>query len=372
MEAGKPITAIKGIGLTKSGKYPNELIQYEPENTDNKDIDFVDIKIIACGICGADPHFTRGDWGEPNYPIIPGHEIIGYIVWKDSNINDDEFKIGDRVGVGAQANSCNSCFRCKNGFENNCKKSELTYGNHLPNLKRQGGYASHIRVNSKFVFKIPDNLESEFAAPLMCGGMTSLAPLLETGVTNNTEVGILGIGGIGHMCIMFAKALGAKVTAISSSESKKDLSIKLGADEFLLIPRNKTDLSKYNDKFDVIIHTGAYLTNDLISNMIEMLKPNGNLQLITGPDISSGTSEILKLNVFDLISNNIKIGGICSGSISQIKFMLNLASENNIKPMIEKIKFSKENIQSAWERLDNNDVQFRFVLTDYDDYFNDL
>lgn len=359
----KPLTMIKGLGLTKPGRFPCEEISYEPHLMRPTD---VDIKIVACGICGADPHFTRGDWGGPHFPIIPGHEIIGYVVAKGDEVDDNDIKIGDRVGVGAACDSCNDCYRCKHDHENNCRFSVLTYGNHTAMPTRQGGYASHIRVNSMFAFKIPDNIDSEHAAPLLCGGMTSLSPMLINNVNSNTKVAICGIGGIGHMSIMFGKALGAHVTAISSSDKKKDLALKLGADAYISMA-DTNFISKNLDAFDLIIHTGAYVTNKIISDLIQLLRPNGNLQLITGPDLNDGD---LKLNVFDLVGNNVKIGGVASGSLSQIKYMLKLASENNIKPMIETVKFNQENIESAWTRLDNNDVKFRFVLTDYDEYFD--
>ena len=199
----------------------------------------------------------------------------------------------------------------------------------------------------------------------MCGGMTSLSPLLAAGVTKDTRVGIVGIGGIGHMGIMFAKALGAHVTAISSSEKKKQLALDLGADGFI-----STDdpeyVNKNLDAFDVVLHTGSFVSNKTISEMTKLLRPNGRLQLITGPDVKDMP---LNLNVFDLIINNANIGGIACGSGAQIKYMLELASKNNIVPMIETLNISEENVKTAWNRLDSNDVKFRFVLTGYDDFF---
>lgn len=358
------IEVITGLGLTKPNSYPNiEKITYKPANLRPTD---VDIKIIACGICGADPHFVRGDWGGPHLPIIPGHEIIGYVVNKGPDVSDEELKVGDRVGVGALADTCGSCYRCNKGFENNCKESVLTYGNFVPLPQRQGGYASHTRVNSRFVYKIPDNISTEHAAPLLCGGMTSLSPLLVTGTKKGTDVAFYGIGGIGHMGIMFAKALGANVTAISSSDKKKDLAFKLGADHF--ISTDDPDYAdKHHDAFDVIVHTGAFVSNKDIAELLKMLKPNGDLQLISGPDLNDKT---LDLNVFDLIRNNAKIGAIASGSPDQIKYMLDLVSKHNITPLVETIDINEENVKNAWSRMESNDVRFRFVLTGYDKFFN--
>lgn len=356
------ITSIVGLGLTEP-TYPNvKKITYEPFDLRPFDID---IKILVCGVCGADTHFTRGDWGGPNFPIIPGHEIVGIIVNKGADVKDEDFKIGDRVGVGAQSDSCGNCYRCTHGYENNCRSSSLTYGNFSPMPKRQGGYASHIRVNSKFVFKIPDNLSSEHAAPLLCGGMTSLSPLLVNGVKKGTNVAICGIGGIGHMGIMFAKALGANVTAISSTDWKKKLAIELGANNFISMD-DPNFAEKHVDEFDVILHTGSFVSNKIISELVQMLRPNGKLQLITGPDLNDKT---LDLNVFQLIANNANIGAVSSGSPDQIRYMLELASEHNINPLIETLDINENNVKTAWERIDNNDVKFRFVLTNFDNFF---
>lgn len=360
------IRTIKGLGFEKPNTFPNvELISYEPYALRPSD---VDIKIIACGVCGADTHFTRGDWGGPHLPIIPGHEIVGIVVNKGAEVTDDCIKLGDRVGVGAGCDSCGTCFRCKNHHENNCRESVLTYGNHVSLPSRQGGYASHIRVNSKFAFKIPDNIRTEHAAPLLCGGITSLSPLLATGVKKDTEVAIVGIGGIGHMGIMFARALGANVTAISGSNSKRELALELGASRFISTIDDPLYFEKNHDAFDVIVHTGAFISNKTIAELTQMLRPNGNLQLITGPDLNDND---LNLNVFSLIANNAKIGGVACGSPDQIRYMLDLVSKNNIVPLVETLDICEDNVKSAWDRLEKSDVKFRFVLTGYDTFFKE-
>lgn len=358
------ITKIQGIGFTKTENYPNaEKIEYTPAPLKPTD---VDIKILACGVCGADTHFPRGDFFPPQLPIIPGHEIVGIVINKGSEVNDNDIKIGDRVGIGAQCDSCGNCYRCENNHEVNCKKSVLTYGNFHKIDGRQGGYASHIRINHKFAFQIPDNIPTNVAAPLFCGGMTSLSPLLITNVGKGTEVAIVGIGGIGHMSIMFAKALGANVTAISSSNSKKELALKLGATRFISTKDDPDYLTKNEDAFDVIVHTGSFVNTKTVTELISMLRPEGNLQLITG--LSTG-EEALNLNPFMLCANNSKIGGIYSGSPSKIKFMLKLASEHEVFPMIECLDINEENVTQALVRIEKSDVKFRFVLTGYDKYF---
>ena len=256
---GSELKSITGLGLSKPNTYPNmERITYEPAKLRSIDIN---IKIVECSICGANPHYARGDWDGPHLPIIPGHEMIGYIVNKGSDISDDDFKIGDRVGVGAKADCYGSCYRCSHSFENNCRNFVFTYGNFVPMPCRQGGYASHVRLNSKFVIKIPNNISSEHAAPLLCGGMTGLSPLLITGVGKGTRVAICGIGGIRHSSIMFAKALGADVTAISNSDEKKQLAVDLGADHF--ISHDPEYAQKNVDAFDVIVHTGSFIAVSL-------------------------------------------------------------------------------------------------------------
>jgi alcohol dehydrogenase (NADP+) len=352
---------IRAIGVTDFDNWlaPEEFT-YKPQDLRPED---VEIKIQACGICGSDIHAARGDWGNAYAPFAVGHEIVGIVT---ATGDKSRFKVGDRVGVGAQCDCCNACTRCKNDHENTCKKQVQTYRSVYPSGdKAQGGYASHVRVNSQFAFKIPDNMETNDVAPLLCGGITGFRPMMTYGVKKGTKVGINGIGGIGHMAILFAKALGAEVTAISRNNNKKDLALnKLGADHY--IATNEEDFAqKYEDSLDLIVNTAFTFNEGEMDGVLNLLSPFGQLIFITAPAIT----EKLVLTPFQMLMSSISVGGSCIGSPKDIEYMLKIASEHNIKPMIETIDINVENVKTAWERMVKNDVKFRFVLTGYDKYF---
>lgn len=355
------ISEIKAVGVLDFENWPEaKSFTYKPQPLRDYD---VDIKIECCGICGSDIHAANGDWGKPYTPLAVGHEIVGLVVNAGPNAR---FQVGDRVGVGAQCDSCGDCYRCDNDFENSCKNYVDTYlDNHIADgAPTQGGYASHIRINSKFAFKIPDNMSSIDVAPLLCGGVTGFRPLLTYGVKKGTKVGVNGIGGIGHMTIMFAKALGAEVTAISRTNAKKELALSLGADHF--IATNEEDYTeKFSDSLDLIVNTGSSFTEGSIDGILSLLKPYGQMTFITLPPVT----EQLTIAPFLLVKTSISIGGSGIGSPKDIELMLKLASEHNIKPMIETINISDENVTEAWKRMEKGDVKFRFVLTGYDKFF---
>lgn len=222
----------QAVGIVDYDDFPNpKQFEYEPQQFRDYDID---VRIECCGVCGSDLHAVAGNWGRPYAPIAVGHEIIGTII-KIGPTARPGLKLGDRVGVGAQCDSDGTCEACKKHCENNCDNIVNTYFGMYPESKKTtiGGNASHIRVNSKFAFKIPENLESIHAAPLLCGGITGFSPLIQNKITSEHHVGVVGIGGIGHMTILFAKALGCKVTAISRSFSKQEDAKKLGANYYV-------------------------------------------------------------------------------------------------------------------------------------------
>ncbi|VEU22151.1 DEKNAAC103121 [Brettanomyces naardenensis] len=326
----------------------------------------VDVKIIACGICGSDIHAASGEWGRPYSPIAVGHEIVGHVVAMGSEVGT-RFKLGDRVGVGPQCGSCGHCSRCTNHIENNCRKMVLTYGTpYEDGTGTQGGYASHIRANAKWVFKIPDGMETIHAAPLLCGGMTGFSPLLSAGVKKGTKVGVSGIGGIGHMTILFAKALGAEVTAISRNDKKRDLAKKLGADHY--ISTSAPDFPEaYYDSLDLIVNTASTFSEGHIKEVMNLLKPRSKFHFITAPP----ASEKVEIDPAFFLMNDYSIGGSASGGPSEIQYMLNFAAEHEIKPWVETIDINEENVSTAWKRMLDGDVKFRFVLTGYDKYFKD-
>lgn len=332
---------------------------YVPQELRPKD---VEIKIEACGICGSDIHMANGDWGRTFLPFAVGHEIIGVVT---ATGTESRFKVGDRVGVGAQSDSCQSCACCDESHPQHCKKKVGTYkGTYPSGVKTYGGYASHIRVNSDFAFKIPDNIASEHAAPLLCAGVTAVRPMITAGVTKGTKVGVSGIGGIGHIAILFAKALGAEVTAISRTDSKKELAMELGADHY--ISTDDPDFTtKFENSLDLVINTGLSFSEGAIPDVLKLLKPFGRMIYITAPPVG----EKLVLEPFQLLLKSISIGGSDIGSPKDIEYTLKLASEHNIKPMVETIDISEANVKTAWERMTKGDVRFRFVLTGYDKYF---
>ena len=323
----------------------------------------VDIEVEACGICGSDIHGANGDWGRPYAPLAVGHEIVGKVARVGPKVT--KLKVGDRVGVGAQCDSCGDCIRCNSGIENHCRKEVGTYLSYYKddNTPTQGGYANYVRLNSTFAFKIPDALSSVVAAPLLCGGITGFLPLLTAGVTKGTKVGVSGIGGIGHMTILFAKAMGAEVTAISRNNKKKALAEKLGADNYIATDEEGFD-EGYTD-LDVIVNTGSSFTEGSFKKLLNLIRPHGRMIFITAPP----NDESLELEPGALLASAVSIEGSHIGSPKEIEYMLDFAAKHDIKPWIETIDISEENVSTAWQRMTDGDVQFRFVLTGYDKFF---
>lgn len=350
-----------GVADYDDWKHPKRF-NFKPRSFRDYD---VDIEIECCGVCGSDIHCICGNWGRPYAPVAVGHEIIGKIV-KVGQKAKSGLKIGDRVGVGAQVDCDDTCQTCKDGFENNCDNNIWTYFGLYKdeNVHTQGGNSSHIRVNSKFVFKIPDNLKSEEAAPLLCGGITGSAPLFHNGVTKGTKVGVVALGGIGHMSVLFAKALGAEVTVISRTRAKEADAKKLGADHF--VPTNEPEtIMKHKDTLDLIVNTGSSFSESAVNDILTMLKPRGKFIFITAPP----SGENLTIVPYSLLSGNYFIGGSAIGSPKDIEYMLQVASEHNIRPWVETISLSEENLGKAWERAHKGDVHYRFTITDYDKFF---
>ncbi|VVT50288.1 uncharacterized protein SAPINGB_P002692 [Magnusiomyces paraingens] len=325
----------------------------------------VDIEIQACGVCGSDIHAVGGHWGRPYCPVAVGHEIVGTVVKIGPNAKAG-IKLGDRVGVGAQCDSDGTCKTCCRGLENNCAQNIWTYfGKDVKTgINTMGGNASHIRVNSKFAFKIPDSLETAYVAPLLCGGITGFSPLLQHKVGKGTRVGVVGIGGIGHMTILFAKALGAEVTAISRSRSKEADAKKLGADHYVATS-DLDDLEKHKDTLDIIVNTGSSFSGSNFTAVLSLLIARGTLVFITAPP----ANENIEIAPLLLLSRNIAVQGSGIGSPEEIEFMLDFASKHNIKPWVEQIDLNEENLGKAWERVEKGDVHYRFTMVNYDKFF---
>lgn len=332
--------------------------EYKPQEFRDYD---VDVEIDACGVCGSDIHAASGKWGRPYAPLAVGHEIIGRIVRIGPKAKDG-LKLGDRVGIGAQIDNDGSCIACQRGFESNCRNHVATYfGTYKESgLNTIGGNASHIRANSKFVFKIPDSLKTEHAAPLLCGGVTGFSPLLQANVGKGTKVGVSGIGGVGHLTVLFAKALGAEVTAISRTNDKEQLAKELGADHFAATD-DPDFIEKFRDSIDVLINTGSAFSGASFDKTLSMLTPRGKMIFITGPP----NGEQVVLNPVQLIMNNTSVQGSILGSLDDIEYMLKFAAEHKIEPWVETIDMSEENLALAWKRAEEGDVKFRLTMVNY-------
>ncbi|CAG62935.1 uncharacterized protein GVI51_M14025 [Nakaseomyces glabratus] len=323
----------------------------------------VDIKIEACGVCGSDIHCAAGNWGQKQTPLVVGHEIIGKVVKVGPKCKTG-LKIGDRVGVGAQVFSCLECERCKNDNEPYCARFVTTYSQpYEDGYVSQGGYANYVRVHEHFAVPIPENIPSEYAAPLLCGGLTVYSPLLRNGCGPGKKVGILGIGGIGHMGILFAKAMGAEVYAISRSNAKKEDSLKLGADHYIATKEEPDWGTKYFDTFDLIVVCASSLTDVDFDVMPKAMKVGGRIVSISVPE----QDEVLTMKPFGLIG--VSIANSILGSIAEMKQLLKLVSENNIKIWVETLPVGEAGVKEAFERMDKGDVRYRFTLVDYEKEF---
>lgn len=358
-----------GFAQSKDKAHYEQSTRVEYEHKKVKPYDVV-IKNIACGVCGSDIHTARHDWGpHGREDLVVGHEIIGHVIAVGEEVT--EFKIGQRVGVGAACSSCGSCVRCKSGNEHYCSKRVVTYnGDDIfsDNYVTQGGYASHSIANQLFVFPIPDELETNHAAPLMCAGLTVYSPLVRAlgDDGKGKTVGIIGIGGLGHLAIQFAAALGAEVVAFSRSSSKKDEAVKLGASSFIATQEDK-DWSKSNsDRFDLILNCGSGIDGMNLSDYLAVLK-------IDCPFVSVGLTagdESIAVSPFSFVSHGTSFGATSIGSKKQAIAMLKLAGEKGVKPWVEEIPISTEGIADAFTRVHTGKVRYRCVLTDFDKAFD--
>lgn len=303
----------------------------------------VEIKISHCGVCHSDVHLIDNDWGVSKYPFIPGHEIIGTVIAMGSDVRDRT--VGQRVGVGWQADSCGICEWCLQGDEHLCAQSQPTC------VGRNGGFAEKVRVNSRFAIPVPDALDSENASPLLCGGITVYSPLRNHGVRPSSRVGVIGIGGLGHMGIQFARAFGAEVTAFSTTKDKEDEARQLGAHHFVNT-RDTGALKKVAGGFDVLLSTVS--ADQDWASYINALRPKGTLCIVGVPP--SG----IQLQAFPLISGQRAVSGSPTGSPRDLHEMLDVAARHKVKAITERFAMSKAN--DAVARVKKNQVRYRAVL----------
>ncbi|TPX62536.1 hypothetical protein PhCBS80983_g00272 [Powellomyces hirtus] len=312
----------------------------------------IEIAITHSGICGSDIHTidSCGGWSGGNFPLIVGHEIVGTCVAAGDNVTG--ITIGTRVGVGAQQWACleKECRECNSGFEQLCPKMWWTYNSKRPDgTITHGGYADRIRVRHQLAFPIPDAIDSVSAAPLLCAGLTVFAPLAREKIGAGTEIGVVGIGGLGHLAIQFAAKMGATVTAISHSPKKQADAEKLGATKFV----TGDDVPNHPRSLDVILVTGNGHGQDW--NMyLGMLKPNGKVIIVALPE------ENISLVPHTLAFTQVGIVGSLIGSISEMKAMLAFAAEHNVRPMTDVMPLSQCN--AAIERVRKGDVKYRIVM----------
>lgn len=314
--------------------------------------DDVKIDINYCGVCHSDIHTVRNDWKGSKYPVVPGHEIIGRIIETGRNVTN--FKEGDLVGVGCMVDSCQECDACKEDLEQYCEKGMVgTYNGPDKHLGGHtfGGYSTTIVVNKKFLLSIPETIDEKGAAPLLCAGITTWSPLRTWKVKEGDKVGVIGLGGLGHMGVKFANALGAHVVMITTSPEKAKDAQKLGAHE-VLISTNQEDMKKHKNSFDFILNTIPVGHN--MDPYIGLLKRDATMVLV-------GAVEPLKpFHGGGLIGGRKRIAGSLIGGIKETQEMLDFCGEHHIVSDIELIDM--KDINKAYERVIDSDVKYRFVI----------
>jgi uncharacterized zinc-type alcohol dehydrogenase-like protein len=313
----------------------------------------VEIEIQYCGVCHSDLHTARNEWHSTVYPCVPGHEIVGKVVSVGNHVS--KFKVGDIVGVGCMVDSCRECEYCKEGLEQYCEPGMTgTYNGrdkYLPNTPTFGGYSESIVVDENFVLRIPQNLNLAATAPLLCAGITTYSPLRHWNVGPGKKVGIVGIGGLGHMGIKLAKAMGAHVVAFTTSESKFEEAKRLGADEVVL-SKDPEQMAAYRGKLHFILD--AVSAQHDINAYLSLLRTDGSLALVGAPE------QPLPVAAFSLIPGRKSFAGSMIGGIAETQEMLDFCGEHNITSDIEMINIQQ--INEAYDRLLKGDVKYRFVI----------
>ncbi|CAI6099411.1 unnamed protein product [Clonostachys chloroleuca] len=331
----------------------------------------VEIQIECCGVCSSDIHTINGGWGQTNFPLAVGHdngylEIVGKALRVGSKVT--KIKAGQRVGVGAQSWSCMECVACLNDNETYCPKQMDTYGAVWPDtgIVTQGGFSSHVRTHEHWVFPIPDAIPSELAAPMLCAGITMYSPLVRNGAGPGKKVAIVGLGGLGHYGVIWAKALGAETWVISRSYAKKKDADQMGADGFLATQDQGWN-EAHKMTFDLIISTANNFGGGFdLQSYLQLLKVHGKF-------VSTGVPEESKLEITPqmLNFNGCFIGASHLGSRREMLDMLGLAAEKGVKSWVETLPISEENLSQAVQRLEKNDVHYRFTMVDYDKAFHE-
>ena len=328
------------------------LAPYRFERRDRRPDD-VEIEILYCGVCHSDLHMARNDWGWSFYPIVPGHEIIGRVIGVGRDVS--KFKVGDQVGVGCMVDSCQHCASCEQGLEQYCEEGHtLTYGSkdRIDGMTTYGGYSEKIVATERFVVKVPDGLDLAGAAPLLCAGITTWSPLRHWKVGAGSRVAIVGLGGLGHMGIKLAKALGAEVTLFTRSSGKEADARRLGADHIVL-STDATQMAAARNSYELIIDTVPY-QHDL-NPYLPTLSLNGTLVLVGLVGDLAPT-----LSTVPLILGRKAVAGSVIGGIAETQEMLDFCGQHGITSDVEIINM--QDINGAYERMLKSDVKYRFVI----------
>ncbi len=312
----------------------------------------VQIEILFCGVCHSDLHTARNEWQNTVYPVVPGHEIVGRVTAVGANVK--AFKVGDLAGVGCLSDSCRVCPDCADGLEQYCDQEIFTYNSpdKYTGKMTYGGYSNQIITDEHFVLRIPTKLDLAAVAPLLCAGITTYSPLRHWKVGPGSKVGIVGLGGLGHMAVKLAHAMGAHVVLFTTSPNKIEDAKRLGADD-VVISKNPDEMKKHLKSFDFILNTVAASHN--LDVFTELLKRDGTMCLNGVPEFSHPSPSI-----FNLIFKRRQIAGSLIGGIKETQEMLDFCAEHNITSDIEII--AMKDVNEAYERMLKGDVKYRFVI----------
>ena len=313
------------------------------------------IEIKYSGICHSDIHTIKGHWGKQTYPQVPGHEIAGIVTAIGKNVT--KFKVGDKAGVGCMVNSCMQCQSCKKGQEHHCETTGMvgTYGTPEPSSPTgitQGGYSNNIVVTEHFAIKIPKDIDLQYAAPLLCAGITTYSPMMQYDVKKNDKVGVVGIGGLGHMAIKIAVSKGAEVYAFTTSPAKVNDIKGFGAKEVIVVDA-ADKLKPWKGKMDYMISTVPYAYE--MSGYIDCVKPYGYFTQVGQP-----VNGALAINNFNMIFNRVNFNGSLIGGIPETQEVMDYCAKHKIYPQIQIIKASE--INDAWEKVVNKEARYRYVI----------
>ena len=328
------------------------LAPFEFQRRDLRELD-VRIDVQFCGVCHSDLHQVRNEWRNTLYPVVPGHEIVGRVTEVGNGVS--RFKVGELVGVGCLVDSCRTCASCEEGLEQYCENGFVGTYNGIDRVSGDityGGYSTQLVVDEAFVLRMPDNLDPAGAAPLLCAGITTYSPLRTWGAGPGKKVAIVGLGGLGHMGVKLAHAMGAHVVLFTTSPSKIADGKRLGADE-VVISKDPEQMKAHANSFDLIVNTVA-AQHDL-NPFIELLKRDGTMTLVGAPEHDHPSPQ-----VFNLIFKRRRLAGSLIGGIAETQEMLDFCGQHGITSDIETIKM--QDINAAFERMLKSDVKYRFVI----------